>query len=117
MVTRYSHADAGGDLVRDRAEARRPLLGRDLLGTLSPEQHHRITHRNLVTHRRLVAHPQVNHQLVHRDGAGDREAVTSDEHLSAREPEVARHAVGVADRDGRDAPGAAQLVAQPVRQP
>jgi len=112
-------ADARGDLVRDRAKARRPLFCGDLLGALTSEQHHFVAHLDLVADAGLVAvgiHPEIDHQLVHRHGARNREAATSDEHLPAREPQVARHAIGVSDRDRRDASVTAQLVAQAVRQ-
>ena len=93
---RDAGADAGDDLVGDRAEALGPLGGGDLLVALRADEHD------------LVADldggvADVDHQLVHRDDAGDRAAPAADEHLATDQPEVAGHTVGVPRGHGRDA--------------
>ena len=96
-------------LVADRAEARGPLLGRDPLVALPAEQHDLVA----ALHRVVAA---VDHQLVHRDGADDRPAAAADQHVAVRR-QAAAHAVGVAQRHGRDVGVGGELVAQPVGQP
>ncbi len=51
----------------------------------------------------------VHHQLVHRHGPGDRMADAADHDLAPDRGEVARHAVGVADRHRRDRGSAAPI--------
>ena len=86
--------EAARDLVVDRAERARPVLGQDPLAAAGAEQHGLGAALD-----RLVA--EVDGDVVHRDGARERDAAAADQHLGAA-GEAAADAVAVADRDRRD---------------
>ena len=93
---RHAGPDPAHDRVRDGAHRPRPRRGGDLLVALAPDQHDLVADLD-----REVA--DVEHQLVHRDGARDRAAPAAHDRLAAVMRELAGHTVGVADRHGRDA--------------
>src|SRR4051812_41123783 len=84
---RHARADATHDLVADGAEVAGPLLGRDPLVVLAPDQHDLVTAPHVVV-------AAVDHQLVHRDAADDAAPAAADQHVTdVAQP--AAHAVGV----------------------
>ena len=102
-VPREAHArhpghprrDPAGDLVVDRAEPRRDLLGEDRVLALGADQH------GLVAGLDLGLRAEVDGHVVHRDGADERVAATADQHLGVV-GEAAAHAVAVAERQHPD---------------
>ena len=90
---RHARADAAHHLVADRPRHGRPVVRRDLLVALPPEQH------DLVARPDRVVVAAVDDDLVHRHRPGQGPAHAADEHLVAPVEEAAGHAVGVADGD------------------
>src|SRR3954462_11751639 len=72
---RHAGTDAAHDLIGNGVDAIGPLLGRDLVSALAPKEH------DLVAGRHVGVGPAVDHDLVHRDGAGDRLAAGAAEGL------------------------------------
>src|SRR3954466_9167637 len=89
---RHAGADAAHDLIGNGVDAIGPLLGRDLVRALAPDEHDLVAGRPgaperpaPVPARHVGVGPAVDHDLVHRDGACDRLAAAADEDLAAGE--------------------------------
>ena len=93
-TARHARRDAARDLVVDRAEPPRPLLGEDPLTALGADQDRLGAARD-----GRVA--EVHGDVVHRDGADERHATPADEHVGVV-GERAPDAVAVADRQRPD---------------
>src|SRR5690606_8837658 len=93
---RHAGTDPAKDLVMDGARPRGDLVRADLGVALPPEENH------LVPHLRAGDLGDVDHALVHADGADDRRAAAAHQHL-AHVGEAAGVAVRIADREGGDA--------------
>ena len=91
---RHARGDPAGDLVVDRREPPRPLLGEHPLAALRAEQHDRRAAR-----RRLGT--QIDGDVVHRDRADHRHAAAVHQHVAVVR-QRAPDAVPVADRDRPD---------------
>src|SRR3954462_3914349 len=98
MFTGHAGADPAGDLVVDRAECARPVLGEDALAAAGADQHGLGPALD-----GLVA--EVDGDVVHRDPARERDAAGAPRRLAVS-GEPAPDAVAVADRDRAD-PGVA----------
>src|SRR3546814_20789832 len=83
------------DLVGDGVEAGRPLVGRDPLVALGPEEH------GLVAHRDPRVRTAVDHQLVHGDDPGHGAALAAHQHGPTEERQGSGDTVGVAEQIGR----------------
>src|SRR4051812_15816427 len=83
---RQSRAEARDDLVGDRVQRGRPVLRCWLAVVTRTEEHDLVTDADLVV-------ADVEHELVHADGAGDASAFAGDQYL------------GIVARGTRDAVG------------
>ena len=95
VLARHARQQAAGDLVVDRVEAQRDLLGRDPLVALDAEQD------GLVADRRRGGRADVERDVVHAHGPDERVPLAAHEHVGVVRQRAA-HAVSVPDRQRRD---------------